>query len=201
MSELAAGAGICEDWPVARRRLGSMWDLGITLAVIMVPVVLLTLLMSRTPEGPPVTPVDWKPVAQKARAEAGWPVLTPAGLPEQGDRAWTVTKANWVKTGEPALNGDPSPRNEWELGMLSPDKIMYAVEQGDGPAGPFVEEATRRGAVEQAREIQGRHWQLMNSPDGRTKSLVARDAEVTTVVSADTDVAHLEQFARTLTDH
>lgn len=85
--------------------------------------------------------------------------------------------------------------------MLSPDKIMYAVEQGDGPAGPFVEETTRRGVVEQAREIQGRHWQLMSSPDGRTKSLVAQDAKVTTVVSADTDAARLEQFVRTLTDH
>src|SRR3954452_24913628 len=82
-------------------------DMVRSLAVLLVPVLVITFLRTRTPKDVPVTVVSWEPVLATARAEAPYPVLAPANLPT----GWRATSVSWVKLGQPALNGGPSPRN------------------------------------------------------------------------------------------
>ena len=46
--------------------------------------------------------------------------------------------------------------------------------------------------------MSGQVWQRMVSSDGRTRSLVLREPEVTTIVSGDLHYAALEAYASTL---
>ncbi|NNG18350.1 DUF4245 domain-containing protein [Naumannella sp. ID2617S] len=177
----------------------SAGDMIRSLAVIMIPILLLTWLLTSRPKDYEVKPVDWRPVLAQARAEAGWPVLAPVGLPETGGAAWVANVASWVRLGQGTAAG-PAPRNQWQLGLLNSDKVHYAVTQGDGRTDDLVKEKTREGHQVGEDQLLGRTWQRLESPDGRTRALVHRTEQVTTVVSADTDFNSLLQFAGTLSD-
>lgn len=174
-------------------------DMVRSLAVIMIPILLITWLLTSQPKDYPVKPVDWKPLLATARAEAGWPVLAPQGLPETGDEAWIANVASWTRTGQGTAAG-PAPRNEWQLGLLSPDRLHYSITQADGNTTDLVAQKSRDGKPIGEQPINGRTWQQLESPDGRTRSLVHRDERSTAIVSADTDFLNLQQFAQTLSD-
>ncbi len=175
-------------------------DMVRSLAVIMIPILLITWLLTSEPKDYEVKPVDWKPLLATARAEAGWPVLAPSGLPDSGANAWIANTASWTRTGQ-ATDGGPSPRNQWELGLLSPDKVHYALTQADGVTTDLVAQKSRDGKpLGGDATINGRPWQQLESPDGRTRTLVQRGEKSTAIVSADTDFLTLQQFAQTLSD-
>ena len=98
-----------------------------SLAVILIPLVVITIIFTNTPDDHPVKEVDWKPVLATAQAEAPFEVLAPANLPE----GWRATRVNWVPQGQPYLNGEASPRNLWQIGFLSPDDVYIDLNQGD----------------------------------------------------------------------
>lgn len=170
------------------------------MAVIMIPIMLITWLLTSKPKEYEVKPVDWKPVLAQARAQAGWPVLAPQGLPESGEGAWVANIATWVAKGERGGNGEPSPRNQWELGMLSPDKIHFKLTQADLVDAEQLKQQTRQGVSEGTQPITQRTWEKFVSADGRTHFLVLREQASTTVLAADTDYLALQQYAGTLTD-
>lgn len=170
-----------------------------SIAVIMVPLLVIVFLFTNNLRDHPVESVDYAPVLQTARAEAPWPVLAPTGLPTEGGAAWTPTRVSWQKLGQPGLNDAPSPRNEWKIGYLGPDEIYYSVNQGDGPPTDFIGPATSGGAkLTGDVTAAGRQWERFEQADGPTRSLVNRSEQVTTVVSADADFDKLAQFAETL---
>ena len=166
----------------------------LSLAVILVPLVIITALFTDLPDEKPVEEVDWKPVLAVAREQSPYPVLAPTNLPS----GWRATRATWVKVGEPHLNGEPSVRNLWLLGFLSPDDTYVSLGQGDQQIEDFIAEQTRQGAVDGESTVGGQSWQRRVSPDGRTRSLVRQEPQVTTVVSGDVDYAALETYASTL---
>ena len=170
-------------------------DLLRSLALILLPIVVITLLFTRLPDDHPVKVVDWQPVLTTARQEAPYRVLAPANLPE----GWRATAVTWVKVGEPYL-GKPSVRNLWQLGMLSPDDVYLSVVQGDLRPDDLVREQTRMGVPDGNSTVDGRTWQRRVSLDDRTRSLVRSDATVTTIVVGDTSYAGLEAFAATFSD-
>ena len=98
-----------------------------SLAVILIPLVIITVLFTDLPKDAQVSEVDWTPVLTTAREEAPFPVLAPTNLPD----GWRATRVSWVNEGEPVLNGDPSVRNQWQLGFLSPDDVYLGLVQGD----------------------------------------------------------------------
>ena len=109
---------ICEDGEVARpRRQASTGDLIRSLALILIPLVVITVLFTRLPRDHPVKVVDWQPVLATAREQSPYPVLAPANLPSE----WRATNVSWVKAGDPSPGGQRSVRNFWQLGLLSPD--------------------------------------------------------------------------------
>ena len=97
-----------------------------SLVVILIPLVIITVLFTDLPDDHQVTEVDWMPVLATAREQAPFPVLAPTNLPP----GWRATRASWVKEGDPALNGQPSVRNQWQLGLLTPDDIYIGLDPG-----------------------------------------------------------------------
>jgi Protein of unknown function (DUF4245) len=165
-----------------------------SLAVILIPLVVITIIFTSTPKDHPVKEVDWKPVLAMARKEAPFQVLAPASLPQ----GWRATRVTWVPLGKPYLNGEASPRNLWQIGFLTPNDVFIDLNQGDARPDEMVDQQSREGVPDGTSVVAGQNWQRLLSPDGRTRSLVLRGPDVTTIVSADLPYDALEAYASTL---
>jgi hypothetical protein len=186
---------LCEDRDVARRtRHATAGDLIRSLALILIPLVVIVIIFTNTPDDHPVKEVDWKPVLATARKEALFDVLAPTNLPE----GWRATRVTWVPLGGPYLNGEASPRNLWQIGFLSPDDVFIDLNQGDVRPQEMVDQQSRTGTPDGNSVIAGQTWQRLLSPDGRTRSLVLHGPTATTVVSADLPYEALEAYVSTL---
>ncbi len=166
-----------------------------SLAVLLLPVIALTYFFTRTPAEPPIRPLDWTPVLAQAREQAPFAVLAPRAVPG----TWRATQVRWVSKGQPALNGEPSPQNLWELGFLDASNTFVKVAQGDLEPRELVEDQTRSGLPDGSSEVDGRVWERRISSDERTRSLVLPADGSTAVVVGDLPYGELESFAATLT--
>jgi len=178
-------------------RQATAGDMIRSLALIVIPLVVIAIIFTNTPDDHPVKEVDWKPVLATARKEAPYEVLAPTNLPE----GWRATRVTWVPLGEPHLNGEASPRNLWQIGFLSPDDVFVDLNQGDTRPQELVDQQSRAGTPDGNSVIAGQMWQRLVSPDGRTRSLVLRGPSVTTVVSADLPYEALEAYVSTLSSN
>jgi len=165
-----------------------------SLAVILIPLLVITFFATRNLRDHPVTVVDWKPVLAVARQQAPYPVLAPTNLPAE----WRATRVTWVKAGDPYLNGAPALRNTWELGFLAPDDVYIAVNQGDAEAQEFIKDESREGRPDGQSTVNGSPWERLVTDDDRTRSLVSSTPQVTTVVVGDTSYEALEAYTATL---
>jgi Protein of unknown function (DUF4245) len=180
---------------VARaNRMATPGDLVRSLAVILIPLFVITVLFTDLPDDKPVNEVDWRPVLAVARRDAPFPVLAPTNLPE----GWRATQAEWVETGDPFRDGEPSVRDQWSLGFLTPDNVFIGLDQGDRQPESLVQEQSRDGRPDGQSTVNGQAWERLLSPDGRTRSLVRREPAVTTIVSGDLGYDALEAYAATL---
>lgn len=166
-----------------------------SLAVILVPVVLITWFFSRSLGSPPVHTVDWKPVLTQARVEAGFPIYAPRSLAS----GYRVNKASWAKRGQPGPTGTAATADQWELGMLNPDNVYVEIDEQNRPNGDFVGNNTRNGVGDGQSSVSGANWSRLVSADDRTRSLVHTSGTVTVLVTGDLSYAALESFAGTLT--
>ena len=96
------------------------------------------------------------------------------------------------------FRSQPSVRNLWQLGFLNPDDVFIGLDQGDLQAEDLVDQQSRAGTGDGESTVNGQVWQRLVSPDGRTRSLVRRDAQVTSIISGDLPYAALEAYAATL---
>ena len=166
-----------------------------SLAVILVPVVLITWFFARSPDEPSVQVVDYVPALTLARQQAPFAVLAPAAVPA----GWRSTKASWLRTGQPGLNGDPSPRNQWQLGFLNADDVYLELDQGDARAQDFIADRTQQGLPDGQSRVGDQTWERRISPDEQTRSLVQTTPSLTTIVTGDLPYDQLESFTATLT--
>lgn len=179
-----------------RRATGG--DMIRSIAVIMVPVLIIMALLTQTPDEPEVPTVQWKPALADARAQAPFRVVAPKDLPE-GPKQWRATQVHWSKPGEPGPFGkDPTPRHQWYLGMISPDTIHYALRQADGDQDAFIAETTRSARPVGESAIGAEKWIRLETEDGRTRAMARKGGTDVVVVTADTDFGHLDQFVRAL---
>ena len=186
---------VCEDKNVARTtRQATAGDLIRSLALIVIPLVVIAIIFTNVPDDHPVKEVDWKPVLATAQKQAPFEVLAPTNLPE----GWRATRVNWVPQGRPYLNGEASPRNLWQIGFLSPDDVYIDLNQGDARPQEMVDQQSREGTPDGNSVVAGQTWQRLMSPDGRTRSLVLHGPSATVVVSADLPYEALEAYASTL---
>ena len=150
------------------KKPSSTGDLLRSIAVIVIPLVVITYFFTRSPDTPAVQVVDYRPVLAQAREQAPFPVLAPAAVPQ----GWQATRASWLKTGQPGIGGAPSPRNLWQLGFLTSDQMYLELDQGDLRGKDLIDDRTRQGLPDGQSEIGGQVWQRMISPDERTRALV-----------------------------
>lgn len=165
-----------------------------SLAVIMLPLLLITWVFTDGPKDRPVTVVDYQPALAAARSQAEFPVLAPTNLPD----GWRAVRATWVPQGRPYLNGEASPRNLWELGMLTPEDVYIGLHQGDLQPQRLVDQKSRDGRPDGESTVNGEVWQRLVSDDDRTRSLVRATDAATTVVVGDLPYPALEAYAATL---
>lgn len=158
-------------------------DLVLSMAVVGVFVAFLFAVVWR-PSPDPVRTVDPTFQLQAARAQADYPVLAPEGLSSD----WRATSARFEAQGEDATS--------WFLGYVTPDGDYVALTQTDAEAQPFIEEQTLQGTPDGERSIDGQVWQQYVSADQR--SLVLRQADVTTVVTGTVDYDQLQAFVQRL---
>jgi hypothetical protein len=165
-----------------------------SLALILIPLAVITIIFTNTPDDHPVKEVDWKPVLATAREEAPFEVLAPTNLPN----GWRATRVNWVPQGKPYLNGEVSPRNLWQIGFLTPDDVFVDLNQGDVRPEEMVDQQSRDGTPDGTSTVADKTWQRLISSDGRTRSLVLVGSNATTVLTADLPYEALEAYASTL---
>lgn len=175
------------------RRNATVLHMLVAMAVLFIPVILITQLFTRNPE-PPVTAIDWQPVAQQAASESEYEVLAPASLPE----GWIATRARFIPTGQPVFGGDPAVGDTFQLGFLSPEQRYVGLDQRDVAPEQLIATVTRNGRPDGTIEAQGRTWERMVSDDGRTRSLVSTREGAVTIVSGDLPYEALSAFATTL---
>jgi hypothetical protein len=168
-----------------------MGDLIRSLVVIIVPLLLITAFFTRNVGDHPVREIDWRPVLTMAREQAPYPVVAPVNLPP----GWRSVQATWVRTGDPYLSGNASPRNLWKLGFLTTDEVFVGLTQGDLRPDDLVRDETRDGTVDGQSVVGDQTWERRVSPDGRTRSLVESTPKVTTIVSADLPYEALDAYA------
>jgi hypothetical protein len=165
-----------------------------SLAVILIPVVIITYFFTRTPGAPTIQVVDYAPALSQAREQAPYEVLAPAAVPA----GWRATRATWLEEGGAGLNGQPSPRNLWQLGFLTDADVYVELDQGDLQSQDLVADRTRDGVPDGESSVGEEVWQRRISADERTRSLVLTAPQVTTIVFGDLPYADLESFAATL---
>ncbi|HMR48351.1 MAG TPA: DUF4245 domain-containing protein [Arachnia sp.] len=173
---------------------GTSRDMVISMAVLIIPVLLITWFFTQTPK-PEVEVVDVAPVLAQAEAESPYPILRPVGLP--GD--WRPIRVAWAADGERWITGEDAVGNSWQLGYLAPNDIYVAIQQRDRSAASFITWVTREGYREDGTvDAAGLTWERYVSHDGRTRSLIAKDDAMVAAVTGDTDFDQLEAFATTL---
>ena len=177
--------------PNARSR-----DMIISMAVIMIPVLLIAWLFTLSDDSEPAT-VDVTGTLKRASLQTPYPLLRAGDLGDQ----WRPIRVAWARTGEPWITAEPAAANSWQVGYLSPDDVYFGVQQRDGGASEFVRSVTRAGVVLDGEvEAAGLTWLRYESPDERTRSLVSSEGDVTSIVTADVDFGTLEAFAATLVE-
>ncbi|SHJ73048.1 Protein of unknown function [Tessaracoccus bendigoensis DSM 12906] len=178
----------------AHNRKSTARDMFISMAVIMVPVLLIVWFFTQTTDHDPEA-ADIAGVLTRARAESPYPLLVAQGL---GDD-WTPVRVAFAKDGQPWITKDPAVGDSWQVGYLSPDGTYFGVQQRNDGGARFIASVTRDGApVGGEVDAAGRSWERFESSDGRTRSLVSETDNVTSIVTADTDFLELEAFAATL---
>lgn len=166
----------------------------VALAVLLVPIVLVTWWFTRVPAEPPVRALDWAALADQGSVQSPYRLARPTSLPD----TWTCTRARWTRAGDPGIDGKPVSGNTWQLGFLTPDRVYLALDQRDAGAADLIAVASRGGVADGQQQIAGRPWTRLVSPDGRTRALASTVGPVTTVVSGDLPVGALVAFVETL---
>lgn len=170
-------------------------DMLISMAVLLVPIVLIVWFFTDNPEAD-LEAIDIGPRLEIAQEESPFPILYAENLPE----SWKPVRVGWAADGELWVDLEPANGNSWMVGYLGPDKVYYGIEQRDRLTGQLVDRLTREGErIDGTIDAAGLTWERYESEDGRTKSLVAHDGDMVAVVHADSDFGALDAFVTSLT--
>jgi hypothetical protein len=175
--------------PAARRGLGNLRSMVISMVLIMVAVLAWVMMVPRVRDiSQPA--VDVTSVALLVRQETGWTISQPH-LPA----GWKATNARF----DSAADGVRT----WHAGYLSPDGQYLSIDQtaGTGATGNWISARTSNGQQEGTMSAAGRTWQKVSSRDVVQRSLVSKGLEardLTTVLSGTATYIQLGHFAEAL---
>jgi len=175
--------------PAARRGLGSLRSLVISMVVIMAAVLAWVAMVPRVREiSRPA--VDVTSVAMQVRQETGWAISQP-----QLPAGWKATNARFEST--------PDGARTWHAGYVSPEGHYLSIDQTavTGATDRWVADRTSNGQAEGTLSAAGRTWRKLSSTDIVQRSLVSKGSaahELTTVLSGTAPYTQLAQFAGAL---
>ena len=129
-----------------------------SLAVILIPLVIITVLFTDLPEDKPVTEVDWH------RCSPASPRRAVPGLAPAPARGLARDPGGVGRDRRAFRDGQPSVRNQWALGFLNPDNVFVGLDQGDLQPEDLVEEQTREGTADGQSTVNGQAWERLLSP-------------------------------------
>lgn len=152
--------------PNARLRQ-SVADMVRSLALVL-GVVAVVVIFAFRPQPEAVKVIDPGPELSLARAQADYPVLYPAALPD----GWRPTSARWQPTEASA------PEPAWHVGYVTPGDAYAQVGQSATTSPRYVVEQTAQGRIV---DTTG-EWQRYDNGKDR-RSLVAIRSGITIVVS------------------
>jgi len=178
--------------PTARRGLGSLRSMVISMVVILAAVLAWVAMVPRVREVSQPA-VDVTSVATQVRRETGWAISQPA-LPA----GWKATNARFT----PAAGGVGG-AGTWHAGYLSPDGQYVSIDQtpATGANQSWVSAVTSGGRADGTLAAAGTTWRKLSSPDIVQRSLLSTASGVrplTTVLSGTAPYAQLAEFAEAL---
>lgn len=143
-------------------------DMVLSLAVILVPVLLICWWFTRTPDRPPVTPVDVVAATQQARSEAHMPIWVPTAMPGK----WVPVRADWAPANTDLLGHGTMPADTWVMGYQSPDEHYYELDEQQGSTPHFVPDFTHSANASGTVQLNGTTWTRYQRKDGTERYLV-----------------------------
>jgi hypothetical protein len=121
---------------------------------------------------------------------APYPAVAPVGLP-----------ASWqpVSSGL-AVGGANGPGTvTWQLGFMTPDGALAALEESNASAGAFIRRMTNDGIALSPARLNGQAWQLSSTPARGQRSMYRTSAAgFTVVVTGNATWAQLRALAASL---
>ncbi|WP_034265417.1 DUF4245 domain-containing protein [Actinospica robiniae] len=166
-------------------------DMVLTMALIVVPILLVIWLMPANAPKNVVTPVsnaDYQAMLTAARSELPFTAMSPTGLPA----SWELTSDTYEPAGDAAA--------DWHLGYQTEAGKYAEFEQTTESIAQFLDDqhsdATRHGTVTAA----GQQWQSYagTTPGGLKTLLFRQDGKSLEVVAGSASLAELETLAGSL---
>ena len=175
--------------PAARRGLGNLRSMVISMVVIMAAVLAWVAMVPRVHEVSQPA-VNVTSVAMQVRQETGWAISQP-----QLPAGWKATNAR--------LDLGADGVQTWHAGYLAPDGQYVSIDQTElsGATDSWTSARTSRGQAEGTLFAAGRTWYKLSSPDILQRSLVLKGFsahDLTTVLSGTAPYAQLAQLAEAL---
>ena len=134
--------------------------------------------------GSPTPPVDYKTAVVGARADAGYPVLAPAELPD----GWKATSVRYT----------PGSKWVWHLGVLTADQEYVGLEQARTDPPSLIKTAAEGTVATGTTDIDGTEWQVRRDESRGETTLVRHEQGVTTLVTGSASQQTLEDYVRSL---
>jgi len=123
-------------------------------------------------------------------ALAPYPAVAPAGLP-----------ASWqpVSSGLAVGGANGAGTVTWQLGFMTPDGALAALQESDANAAGFVRRMTNDGSALPAARLDGQAWHLSDTPSrGQRSMYLTSPAGFTVVVTGNASWAQLRELAASL---
>ena len=121
---------------------------------------------------------------------APYPAVAPAGLP-----------ASWqpVSSGLAVGGANGAGTVTWQLGFMTPDGALAALEESNASAAGFVRRMTNDGTALGPLRLNGRAWRLSSNPSRDQRSMyLTSPAGFTVVVTGNATWAELRELAGAL---
>lgn len=173
--------------PAAKREMGTLWGMVISMVLILAVVLAWMALVPRV-SGISQPAVDVSAVASQVRQETSWGISQPR-LPA----GWKATSVRFAPAGDGLRT--------WHVGYLSPDGNYVSIDQTKGATDDWVSAQTSHGKAQGTMSAAGRTWRKLSSGATIQRSLVSRGSgsgDLTTVLSGTASYTQLAQFAQTL---
>ena len=172
--------------PPARRGMGTLPAMVVSMVVILAAVVAWMALVPRVSEiNQPA--LDVTSVARQVRGETSWQI-SQAQLPA----GWKATSVRFTPAGDGLRT--------WHVGYLSPEGNYISIDQTQAATDVWVAAETANGKAEGTVAAGGATWQKLSSPSTLQRSLLSKGSGdgLTTVLSGTAPYTQLVQFAETL---